>query len=327
MAAEHQLPCPSSWLLGDRTRQVGAVTNSDHDTNEDWGETKVGLTIEQVSRIVNVPIPTIRSWERRHKVPKVSRTQGGHRRYTAEQLDALHRMRELVAQGLRPVDAAARVKAQETTSPESLIEALLQASQEFEPDVIGDVLDAARQALGLGRTLDEVALPAMRQVGQRWQMGRADVSHEHLMTHAIQGWLSKVSHNRTPRKQFPPIVLCCGPRDDHTLALEALGALLRERGWLCLLLGARMPAESLVRAVRDTAAVAVVLVCHLNSGRQAAVGALRLAERSRTNIYYAGGAFGSHQARHGVPGHYLGDNLTEAADLIAIALQDRLKIL
>lgn len=166
----------------------------------------------------------------------------------------------------------------------------------------------------------------MRQIGQRWQLGRADVSHEHLTTRAIQGWLSKVSHSRTPRKQFPPIVLCCGPRDDHPLALEALGALLRERGWHCLLLGARIPAESPVRAVRDTAAVAVVLVCRLASGRQAAVDALRLAELNQTNIYYAGGAFASHQARHGVPGHYLGDNLTEAADLIANALQDRMQI-
>ncbi|HEY5846686.1 MAG TPA: MerR family transcriptional regulator [Microlunatus sp.] len=284
-------------------------------------ESPVGLTIEQVSRMVDVPAPTIRSWERRHQVPVVSRTPGGHRRYSSEQLDALRRMRDLVADGLRPVDAAARVKAENATSAESLIEALLQASQAFQPDTIGEILDTARQTFGLGRTVDDVLLPALRQIGQRWQSGEADVSHEHLATYAIHGWLSQLHQSRPPPAQVPPIVLCCGPRDDHTLGLEALGALLGERGVDCLLLGARTPAESLVRAVRDTAAAAVILVSHLPAGRQAAVDALRSAELNQTSIFYAGGAFASHQARHGVPGHHLGDNLTRAADTIANALQ------
>jgi MerR family transcriptional regulator, light-induced transcriptional regulator len=300
-----------------------AVNDTDRATSEDSRETPVGLTIEQVSRMVGVPVPTIRSWERRHQVPVVNRTPGGHRRYSSEQLDALRRMRDLVAQGLRPVDAAARVKAEDATSPGSLIEALLQASQEFKPDTIGEILDAAQQALGLGRTVDDVLLPALRQIGQRWQSGEADVSHEHLATNAVRGWLSRINQTRPPR-QFRPIVLCCGPRDDHTLGLEALSALLAERGFDCLLLGARTPAESLARAVRDTAAAAVILVCHLPAGRQAAIDALRSAELNQTSIYYAGGAFTSHQARLGVPGHHLGDNLTDAADSIAHALRNPL---
>jgi DNA-binding transcriptional MerR regulator/methylmalonyl-CoA mutase cobalamin-binding subunit len=298
------------------------MTDRDGAANGDSRETAVGLTIDQVSRIVGVPIPTIRSWERRHQVPIVSRTPGGHRRYTSKELDALRRMRDLVAQGVRPVDAAARVKLEDATSPQSLVEALLQAAHELMPDEIVEVLDAAQQALGLGRTVDHVLLPAMRHIGQRWQSGRADVSHEHLATYAIHGWLSRVTHNRPPLSQSQPIVLCCGPQDDHTLGLEALGALLGERGLDCRLLGARTPAESLVRAVRDTAAVAVVLVCHLPAGRQAAVDALRSAELHQTNIYYAGGAFASPQARLGVPGHHLGDNLTNAADFIADASQN-----
>ena len=297
------------------------MNDTDSGTVGDGRENPVGLTIEQVSRMLGVPVPTIRSWERRHQVPVVNRTPGGHRRYSSEQLDALRRMRDLVAQGLRPVDAAARVKAEDATSPDSLIEALLQASQEFKPDTIGEILDAAQQAFGLGRAVDDVLLPALRQIGQRWQSGEADVSHEHLATNAVRGWLSKINQPRPPR-QLRPIVLCCGPRDDHTLGLEALSALLAERGFDCLLLGARTPAESLARAVRDTAAAAVILVCHLPAGRQAAVDALRSAELNQTSIYYAGGAFTSHQARHGVPGHHLGDNLTDAADSIAHALRN-----
>ena len=298
------------------------MNDADRATVEDSRETPSGLTIEQVSQMLGLPVPTIRSWERRHQVPVVNRTPGGHRRYSSEQLDALRRMRDLVAQGLRPVDAAARIKAEAATSPDVLIEALLQASQEYRPDTIGELLDAAQQALGLGRTVDDVLLPALRQIGQRWGSGEADVSHEHMTTNAIRSWLSGLNQTRPSLRQFGPVVLCCGPRDDHTLGLEALRALLVERGVDCLLLGARTPVESLARAVRDTAAAAVILVCHLPTGRQAAVDALRSAELNQTSVYYAGGAFASHQARHGVPGHHLGDNLTDAADAIAHALRN-----
>jgi DNA-binding transcriptional MerR regulator/methylmalonyl-CoA mutase cobalamin-binding subunit len=298
------------------------VSDSDRATVEDSSGTSNGLTIEQVSQMLGVPVPTIRSWERRHQVPVVNRTSGGHRRYSSEQLDALRRMRDLVAQGLRPVDAAARIKAEDATSPDVLIDALLQASQEYSPDKIGEALDAAQQALGLGRTVDDVLMPALRQIGQRWRSGESDVSHEHMTSNAIRSWLTGSSQTRPRLRQLGPVVLCCGPRDDHTLGLEALGALLAERGVDCLLLGARTPVESLHRTVRDTAAAAVVLVCHLPAGRQAAVDALRWAELSPTSIYYAGGAFASHQARHGVPGRHLGDNLTNAADSIAEALQN-----
>ena len=64
------------------------------------------LTIQQASTILNLPAPTIRSWERRYGVPHADRSSGGHRRYTRDQLDQLSRMRDLIAQGRRPVEAA-----------------------------------------------------------------------------------------------------------------------------------------------------------------------------------------------------------------------------
>lgn len=295
------------------TSRVGAAED-EHESSEP------GLTIEQVSQIVELPVPTIRSWERRYQLPVVSRTAGGHRRYTSAQLDSVRRMRELVRQGLRPGDAAARVKAEDAASPPALIAALLQAAREFEPEAIEQVLNQTQHVLGLGRTVDQVLLPAMRQIGEEWQAGHADISHEHLASNTARAWLATITQTAPTVELWQPIVLCCGPRDDHTLGLEALHALLCSRGFPCRLLGARTPADSLALAVRETAADAVVLVCHLPSGRQAAVEALRQHELSRTTIFYAGGAFASTSARQGVPGHYLGDNLTHAAEVIGDAV-------
>lgn len=282
-----------------------------------------GLTIDQVSQLLGIPTPTIRSWERRHGVPVVSRTAGGHRRYTSEQVEMLRRLRDLVAEGRRPVEAAAQVRAAQSTSPAPLVAAFLQAARDLQPGTITQILDASEQTLGLGRTVDEVLLPALREVGEWWQHHDADVLPEHLATYATQSWLARSARAGTPQPDMGPVILCCGPRDLHTLALEAMAALLRERGCDCRVLGARTPESSLVRAVQDTAAAAVVLVCHLPAGRPAAVEALRRTAGGPTRLFYAGGGFSSRQARHGVPGTYLGTNLSRAVDLVTEALSTR----
>lgn len=279
-----------------------------------------GLAIDQVSRLLGIPTPTIRSWERRHGVPVVSRTAGGHRRYTGEQVDMLRRLRDLVAQGRRPVDAAAAVRSEQHTSPAPLVGAFLQAARALQPSAIIEILNTAQQTLGLGRTVDEVLLPALREVGEWWQHDEANVLPEHLATHATQTWLAQAGSARARQGRAGPVILCCGPRDQHTLALEAMAALLRERGCDCRVLGARTPESSLVRAVGDTAAVAVVLVCHLSANRPAAVEALRRTAATPAHLFYAGGGFSSRQARQGLPGRYLGTNLSQAVELVTESL-------
>ena len=294
----------------DAPREGGAAT---HDAD---GEE---LTIQQASELLEVPAPTLRSWERRYGVPLADRSSGGHRRYARVQLDQLRRMRDLIARGRRPVEAAALVKAGHATSPGPLVEAFLQAARELAPGSIARTLDAARETLGLDRTVDEVLLPAMREIGEWWHAGRIDVSHEHLATNATQAWLAALRPTGPPRPQSP-IILSCGPLDHHTLGLEAIGALLRQRHWDCRMLGARTPTESLARAVAETDAVAVVLVCHVTAARPAAIETLSSPKLRQRHLFYAGGAFGSPRARHGVPGHYLGTNIAQATELITATL-------
>jgi DNA-binding transcriptional MerR regulator len=278
------------------------------------------LTIQQVSLELGVPAPTLRSWERRYGLPVTARSQGGHRRYARDQVAQLVQMRDLVAAGTRPGDAASQIKAALETSPEGLVDTFVEAAHGLEPTAINDVLATARRALGLDGAVDDVLLPAMRELGLRWERGQGDVGHEHLATHATQSWLSQVPTAQSPPLGVGPVVLCCGPRDHHTLGLEALGALLRDRGWDCRLLGARTPVESLVLAVQTTGAAAVVLVCHLAANRAAAVDALSSPALEQLPLFYAGGAFTTRQARQGVPGRYLGDRLSTAADVVTEAL-------
>jgi len=79
----------------------------------------------------------------------------------------------------------------------------------------------------------------------------------------------------------------------------------------------------LLTAVRQIKPAAVVLVSQLPSGRRSAVDALRGVAPAlqgtspdEHHLFYAGGAFQSSGSRESVPGTYLGDDLSYAADLI-----------
>lgn len=206
----------------------------------------------------------------------------------------------------------------------TLIDACLQGAQQLDPGEVAKALDSAQTALGLDATIDDVLLPAMRQIGKDWQAGRCDVAQEHLTTEAARAWLSKVAPDgKSIHERRQPIILVCGPDDHHTLGLEAMSALLKQRGLDCRLLGANVPAESLSAAVQRIRPAGVVLASHLSLGRRSAVNALHAAVEAldatklpEAKAFYAGNAFMASRTRQGVPGTYLGDNFSQAADLI-----------
>lgn len=280
-----------------------------------------GLPIQQVSTLLGVPAPTLRSWELRYGVPVTVRSAGGHRRYSAEDVRQLRLMRDEVALGRRAADAAAAVRALLVPSThQGRIAELLSGSDAMRPEVVRGVLDGAREDLGLGTTLDEVLLPAMRQVGSWWASGRCDEAQEHLTTETVRGWISGITAFAPAPRSTAPVLLACGPRDLHSLGLEALGALLAEQQVGYRLLGARTPARTLAAAVPATGASAVVLVSHLPTQRRPAVDSLRAVEPSGVPLYYAGNAFLFPAARRDVPGSYLGERLTVAAGTIRDAV-------
>jgi MerR family transcriptional regulator, light-induced transcriptional regulator len=282
--------------------------------------------IAEVSKLLGVPMPTLRSWERRYNMPATAaRVPGTHRRYTTNELHSLRLMRDEIARGKPARVAAATVRQLLGASGPAVgfVNDILHAAASSEPGAVHAALRQAHELLGLAPCLDDVLLPAMQQVGIWWATGRCDMDQEHLTTEAARAWLeSLVAHAPTPSRANP-IVLACGPTDMHTIGLEALTVLLRYHGRACRLLGARTPADAVVTAVHASAADAVVIVSHLGSGRHRAIETLHAATRTGSAVFYAGNAFSSPRSRRNAPGTYLGVRLEGACQLIGAELQSR----
>ncbi|GEP39440.1 MerR family transcriptional regulator [Nocardioides psychrotolerans] len=276
------------------------------------------LLIHRASELLGVPAPTLRSWERRYAMPPTLRTAGGHRRYDAAALVQLGLMRDEIAGGRTPQDAARRVRilVDELNPARASITTIMAAAAARDGATVRHVLDQALDERGLGATIDEVVMPLMRLVGVWWETGRCDVGQEHWTTAIVRSWLAKITVLAPPPTSQGHVLLAVGPYDRHTLSIDAFAALLADRGTASRTLGSRTPADVIVTALQEPSAAGVVLVCQLATRRRPAVESLLAAAETGLPVFYAGTAFLVSSARHGVPGTYLGENLTHAAALV-----------
>jgi MerR family transcriptional regulator, light-induced transcriptional regulator len=278
-----------------------------------------GLTIGQVSDLLGVPVPTLRSWERRYLVAVPERTEGGHRRYGPEQVEALQALNAAVARGIAPGTAAQSLRSPQPDPavPLSLLSSFLDAVHARDQSAICDVLDAAADALGLEPAVDRLVVPALREVGRRWEVGLLDVGAEHLATAATRQWIGQRTVGLPRSGGGAPVILAAGPGNLHTVALEAFVLLLDHRGWPTCMLGADTPAQAMLSTSRSIDAAAAVVTAQQVSRSRLTVALLRmLADRTRMQLFYAGAAFDNPRARRTLPGTYLGTSLPEAADAV-----------
>ncbi|MCW2541823.1 MAG: regulatory protein MerR [Frankiales bacterium] len=304
-----------------------ATHDEDVDSNQDGPgpdeDVPLGeVRLSDVSRLLGVPMPTLRSWELRYGIPATDRAPGRHRRYAAAELHALRLMRDEIARGMRAGAAAHSVRSVLglTGRAAELVSGFLDAAMRGDPSAIREQLDRAHRELGLPACVDDVLLPAMRQIGSWWQAGQCDVEQERLTTETARAWLDRVAAAAPPSTHGRPIVLACGPTDLHTLGLEALAMLLRHQRWSCRVLGARASVVALVTAIQASGAVGVVVASHLKTGRRRAVESIHAADALGVQVFYAGNAFGSESNRRQVPGRYLGVRVQDACRLIDAAL-------
>src|ERR1700722_17399715 len=79
-------------------------------------------SIGVVSRMVGVPVSTLRSWEERYRLIVAVRSSGGQRRYTRTQFAALSFVVKQIGQGFSP-GGAPRVRAEQLDEGGAVLDA------------------------------------------------------------------------------------------------------------------------------------------------------------------------------------------------------------
>lgn len=132
------------------------------------------------------------------------------------------------------------------------------AALSLDADAARTLLVESIAELGVVDAWDEVARPVLAAVAERWAYTGAGIEIEHMLSECVLNVFG--AHATSLSAGETRLVLLAGmPYEQHTLPLAVLAAALSDRGVASRSLGANLPADALVAAVRRTAPLAVVL--------------------------------------------------------------------
>ena len=258
-------------------------------------------TIKTVAARTGVPATTIRAWERRYGVVAPERTSGGYRAYSDRDLRAITRMAELIEQGLAANQAADRVRDEEAPSvlpppeppaPGEAGRELVRAAAALDTAAMRAELERAFAAGSFEQVVDGWLRPALRDVGVAWAEGRLDVSGEHFLSQAIRGRLLLALALTSLRPDAPRIVVAQAAGVQHDLGLLAFAVAAQRRGLDVRFIGADVPVDDVLVALRAADAACLVLsVPQRDDLAQARHLVARVAASAPSTLVAAGGSF------------------------------------
>lgn len=219
--------------------------------------------IGELSRRSGVSPDLLRAWERRYGLLSPSRSAGGLRLYSEEDLLRVRAMQQQLAAGLAAAEAAAVAMSQQAIEP--LANDTASGRGELGAALLGfdearahAALDALISRFSLDTVLADVIVPYLHDLGEQWEQGEISVAQEHFATSLLRGRLLGLARG-WGQGHGPTALLACAPREQHDLGLIAFGLALRARGWRALYLGADTPLESLAEVARSSRPDCVVI--------------------------------------------------------------------
>lgn len=248
------------------------------------------VSIAQAAASTGVPAATLRVWERRYGVPRPDRTSGGYRTYSPEDLSAIIRMRDLVAEGWSPRDAAGVVadSGVSTIDPGRFVEKLLHPGSG--PDIERD-LAAVLHGAALDIVVDEWLLPLFGLLGERWEKGDLTIGVEHGLSAALMRQLSVLWHELPEGTRTPTVLVGLPGGAHHDLTLFCFAVMLRREGFRVRYEGPDLPAPAWGEAVSRNLPCVVVTAVHAESDLSATEELVRRARASGAGFVAVGGRY------------------------------------
>jgi DNA-binding transcriptional MerR regulator/methylmalonyl-CoA mutase cobalamin-binding subunit len=300
-------------------------------------------TIKEAALRAGVSIPLLRAWERRYGIVEPARTAAGYRLYDDLSIERLRAMRHLVDAGWSPSQAAKRIEIAgipaanasgtipSTTAPSErgdidaataadLAAAFVSAAAELDEARIEQLLDDVFAGGSFERVVDDRLMPALRALGEAWEAGTVSVGGEHAASHAVLRRLS-ASFDAAGRASVDrPILVGLPPGSLHEIGALAFATAARRTGLGVVYLGANVPVDSWIEAVRRTDARAAVIGVPTTADRAAADDVARAIDESGTGVLVAVGGQGSGGVTLPGPVMLLPDGIGAAARSLEAAL-------
>ncbi len=159
---------------------------------------------------------------------------------------------------MRSAPRALRRREEDGPATEGLATELADALDRFDEDGANRGLDRLLAALSLETVMQQVLLPYLHMLGNRWASGEISVAQEHFASSLIRGRLLGLARGWGAGRA-PSLLLACPPGEEHDLGLIMFGIAAWRRGWRIVYLGQDTPVETIAQAAAAVEPALVVL--------------------------------------------------------------------
>jgi DNA-binding transcriptional MerR regulator len=202
-----------------------------------------GIRTNAAAELLGVSPNTLRSWERRFGYPAPRRSQGGHRQYELNELEALRR----ALLETHNISSAIQVAQQRGEGPTSA-NRLLEAFDRFDDSLADRFMEESLSLRSIERSVEEFLLPAIELAEEH--EGREAESE--FAARWATGWLHAARRVAPPATRSEGVLLFDSSQHlgSEMLHVQALELVLRRAGFRVLLLSVALAQERLTRAMR-----------------------------------------------------------------------------
>jgi DNA-binding transcriptional MerR regulator len=227
------------------------------------------LRIGQLANRTGVSPELLRAWEQRYGLLQPTRTPGGFRLYSATDQARVQHMQRLVSGGLAAAQAARLILSGGEPAPPTVSASattledaagnLTASLDRLDEQAANTTLDRLFATYTVETVLQEVVLPYLHRLGERWEAGEVSVAQEHFASNLLRARLLGLAQG-WGQGQGPGAILACLPGEHHELGLMVFGVALRRRGWRITYLGTDSPIGPVADIARSLRPAVVVLL-------------------------------------------------------------------
>ncbi len=238
--------------------------------------------IQVVTRRTGLSADVLRAWERRYEAVTPQRTGSQRRLYSDRDVERLTLLKQATDAG-RPIGQVAAWSNDELrevvredrsaeiarhaaegpppleVAPRGLFDRAIRAVEQLDGQALQQVLDMASMSLSPVDLAEQILVPVMRNVGERWSMGTLGIAHEHLASAIVRNALSGLVLSRHLPRRGPGIVVATPSGQIHELGALVVAATAASVGWRVAYLGADLPVAEIAAAVHGTGALGAAL--------------------------------------------------------------------
>lgn len=254
------------------------------------------FTTKEVARLCRVSDATVKRWEDAGLLNS-ERTNGGHRRFLAEEVAKFQRKTNLGLKRNHGDDSLVKINLLRQNNKYSLASPLfISLLDACETDAANLIIGELLQKKDPAEIFDNFICPAMHEIGELWAAGELSVAEEHLATRTVCNAIHKLRSTLSVPESKEKLIMCCAVENDfHELPTFLAQVVLENEGWEVMNFGANTPLECLTKEVLkqkpDALCISATFIGNIEKFSAEYKIFAPQAEKSNTKIIFGGKVF------------------------------------